>query len=84
MADYRTITVTATLSNPAIDASAELSTPVTITDLPVYDGAYEVTPTQETQVLDTALKAMSGDVIVKPIPSNYGLITWNGSVLTVS
>lgn len=84
MADYRTITVTATLSNPAIDASAELSTPVKITDLPVYDGAYEVTPTQETQVLDTALKAMSGNVIVKPIPSNYGLITWNGNTLTVS
>ncbi len=84
MADYRTITVTATLSNPAIGASAELSTPVKITDLPVYDGAYEVTPTRETQVLDTALKTMTGDVIVKPVPSNYGLITWNGSTLTVS
>ena len=84
MADYRTITVTATLSNPAIDASAELSAPVKITDLPVYDGEYEVTPTQETQVLDTALKAMSGNIIVNPIPSNYGLVTWNGNVLTVS
>ena len=84
MADYRTITVTATRSNPAIDASAKLSAPVKVTDLPVYDGAYEVTPTQETQVLDTALKAMSGNVIVKPIPSNYGLITWNGNTLTVS
>lgn len=94
MVDYRTITVTATLGNPAIDASAELSAPidasaelsapVKITNLPTYDGAYEVTPTRETQVLDTALKAMSGNVIVKPIPSNYGLITWNGSTLNVS
>ena len=29
-------------------------------------------------------KTMASDVTVNPIPSNYGLITWDGSVLTVS
>ena len=51
---------------------------------PAYDGPMEITPTQETQTLDTAMKWVLGDIVVNPIPSNYGLITWNGSTLTVS
>lgn len=51
---------------------------------PAYDGPMEITPTQETQTLDTAMKSVLGDIVVNPIPSNYGLITWNGSTLTVS
>lgn len=49
-----------------------------------YQGAYEVTPSQQTQVLPTNGKVLTDDITVKPIPSNYGLITWNGSILTVS
>lgn len=49
-----------------------------------YDGEYEVTPTRETQILRTAVKIMSADVIVHPIPPNYGLITYNGFGITVS
>ena len=49
-----------------------------------YTGAYTVTPTQETQILPTEGLMMSHDVTVNPIPSNYGLITWTGSVLIVS
>lgn len=49
-----------------------------------YTRAYEVTPTQETQTLPTEGLMMSHDVVINPIPSNYGLITWNGSTLTVS
>ena len=51
---------------------------------PVYDGPMEVTPTQETQTLSTTMKSVLGDIVVNPIPNNYGLITWNGSTLTVS
>lgn len=50
----------------------------------VYDGDYEVTPGQSAVVLTTVGKAMARNVTVNPIPSNYGLITWNGSTLTVS
>lgn len=49
-----------------------------------YTGAYEVTPTQSTQTLATNGRVMTADVTVNPIPSNYGLITYNGSILTVS
>ena len=49
-----------------------------------YTGAYEVTPSQSTQTLSVADKRMTQDVVINPIPSNYGLITWNGSYLTVS
>ena len=49
-----------------------------------YHGVYEVTPTAETQTLATANRVLTQNITVDPIPSNYGLITWNGSYLTVS
>ena len=51
---------------------------------PDYTGSYEVNPSQEEQALPTAYKRLTKDVIIKPIPEYYGLITWDGSVLTVS
>lgn len=51
---------------------------------PAYTGPTEITPTSEAQVLNTTLKSVLTDIIINPIPSNYGLITWNGSTLTVS
>lgn len=53
-------------------------------DAPPYTGETTVTPTNEQQELQTVGKLMKKNVIIEPIPSNYGLITWNGSVLTVS
>ena len=55
-----------------------------IIDAPAYAGPYEATPTQSAQTFSTQNKAMAQDFVVNPIPSNYGLITWDGSVLTVS
>ena len=49
-----------------------------------YDGSYNVTPSTETQVLYTKDKVMQDNVTIAPIPSDWGHITWNGSVLTVS
>lgn len=49
-----------------------------------YSGVYNVTPTSEQQILPTANRILRQNVTIGPIPSNYGLITWNGSVLTVS
>ena len=53
-------------------------------DHPIYDGPIEITPSRETQVLETQGKILITNIVVNPIPKNYGLITWNGSVLTVS
>jgi len=49
-----------------------------------YDGPYEVTPTNVAQTLATRGLLSTADIVVNPIPSNYGLIQWNGAVLTVS
>ena len=49
-----------------------------------YQGPYTATPTEETQTLQTHGLMMDHDVTINPIPTNYGRITWNGSVLTVS
>ena len=51
---------------------------------PKYDGAYTVTPSAETQTLNTRGKLMEEQVVIRPIPQNYGLITYNGNVITVS
>lgn len=53
-------------------------------DYPVYTGLYVITPNSNTQLLNTAGTLVTDNIRVEPIPSNYGLITWNGSVLTVS
>lgn len=52
--------------------------------VPEYHGEYEVVPSQSRQVLHTAGERLLHDVVVEAIPSNYGLIQWNGSTLTVS
>lgn len=49
-----------------------------------YEGDYYVTPGDEEQVLPTQGKRLTEDLVIGPIPSNYGRITWNGSTLTVS
>lgn len=49
-----------------------------------YDGPTTITPGPEEQRLATAELMVPADIIIEPIPSNYGLITWNGSTLTVS
>jgi hypothetical protein len=67
-----------------VDGEAGTVIKVTEHDLPVYTGQTEITPSEDTQLLQTANKTVVQDIIINPIPSNYGLITWNGSTLTVS
>ena len=52
--------------------------------LPIYEGATEITPSTVAQTLNTRNKTVLTEIIINPIPSNYGLIAWNGSALTVS
>ena len=49
-----------------------------------YVGEYEVTPSALEQILATNGLMMTGNVKVNPIPSNYGLITYDGTKLVVS
>lgn len=82
--------ITATLS-PIQTITADLSgSPQTIgamlaPEMPAeYEGSYEFTPSAERQTIQIKGKMATEDIIVKSIPSNYGLIEWNGSALTVS
>ena len=51
---------------------------------PAYTGPVEITPGSEAVVLGTTMKSVLTDIVINPVPSNYGLIEWNGSTLTVS
>ena len=51
---------------------------------PHYQGDTEFVPTQTTQTVHTAGLLVDTDIVIDPIPSNYGRITWNGAFLTVS
>lgn len=70
------------LASPA-GMAAELTVPSS-TGAEAYAGPYDITPTQSDQVFRTVGRVMSDDIVVRAIPSNYGRIEWNGSVLTVS
>lgn len=84
--------LTGVLTAPA-NISGTLSTPQTLEGIltipqailpPTYEGSYEVTPSSEIQTLSVDHLWMIHDITIDPIPSNYGLITWDGSVITVS
>lgn len=49
-----------------------------------YTGAYQITPTSQAQTIPIADLIAAQDIIIEPIPQNYGLIGWNGSFLTIS
>lgn len=49
-----------------------------------YDGATVVTPSNALQTLYTANLVVGSDIVINPIPSNYGLISWSGSGILVS
>ena len=74
--------ISGTLSAPS-GISGTLTIPNAILP-PSYEGEYEVTPSGVEQTLETDSLYMRGNITIHPIPSNYGLITWDGSNLTVS
>lgn len=49
-----------------------------------YTGAYEFTPSATEQVIEIQNKKAVRDIIINPIPNNYGLVTWDGVSLTIS
>lgn len=49
-----------------------------------YTGEYEITPTNADTIIEIRGKNALDNIVVKKIPRNYGLITWDGSKLIVS
>lgn len=60
-----------------------LSVPETIGTQP-FEGEYIYTPTDEVQTIEINGLRATDNITINPIPSNYGLITWDGATLTVS
>lgn len=65
------------------DGTAGVVTEIHTGDMPWYEGPTEITPSEDTQVLPTAGKGSASNIVVNPIPSNYGRIAWDGTKLTV-
>lgn len=72
------------VADGVVEWSTSEYVPMHSTDLPDYGGPTDIVPTGSAQVLATAGTAVSADIVIEPIPQNYGLITWDGSVLMVS
>lgn len=53
-------------------------------EYPVYAGEYEITPSLETQTLETAYRVLTSNVVIAPIPNNYGKISYDGSTLYIT
>lgn len=54
---------------------------VPLSTIPIYDGPYELVPTETIQTIATTGKSMAQNIVINPIPSNYGLITDHGGGL---
>lgn len=69
----------------SVDGATEVALSVdgTVFSPTEYHGTTTVTPSSERQVLATAGTALIEDIVVNPIPSNYGLVTWDGSTLSI-
>lgn len=76
--------LTVTYSPPKLDVSTGTPVARDYVERPAYEGETTITPTNETQTLLTRNLRMEDNITINPIPSNYGLITYNGSILTVS
>lgn len=77
-----TVPMEVTASNVPIPMN--VSTAYYTSHYDTYGGAYEFAPGDEQQVVQTSNKVLKDDIIIQPIPSNYGKITYDGVVITVS
>lgn len=49
-----------------------------------YQGDYIFTPSSEEQIIPILGKTATDNIVINPVPSQYGLVTWDGSIITVS
>ena len=82
-ASFTPQTLTVSFNNTQANISTSSQITRDFVDRDPYTGAYEVTPSGETQTLETKNKRMTDNVTINPIPNNYGRIAWNGTTLIV-
>lgn len=62
----------------------ESSTYQIVSSVEAYTGEYEFTPVATSQTIAIIGKRATQNITINPIPSNYGLITWDGIGIRVS
>ena len=83
-ASFTPQTLTVSFNNTQANISTSSQITRDFVDRDPYTGEYNITPSANTQTLETKNLRMTDNVTINPIPNNYGLITWNGSIITVS
>lgn len=78
------IAVNMTVAADTVEIPAAIGATYVMSSSPAFEGPYEYTPTADTQTINIEGYRAIEPIIINPIPSNYGLIQWNGSVLSVS
>ena len=66
----------------AVDVSEDLA--LSIGGERHYSGPTDIVPDGYVHILPTAGRVATENIVIEPIPSNYGLVEWNGSFLRVS
>jgi len=77
-----TVPVSMTTNSQVFDVAAGAE--FNVSTYPDYAGEYEFTPSSTPQTISTRDMVVHGDIVIDPIPNNYGLITWDGTTITVS
>lgn len=80
-----TISPVGTLSG-SISSVKKLSGKVSVPEgslAPAYTGPYEYTPAETQQVINISGQKAVENIVIKPVPGNYGRIAWNGTSLRV-
>lgn len=72
--------VTVTAQSKTIGVAVEKGSPT----FPEYSGETTFIPSQEMQTVQTQNTILRENIVINPIPNNYGLITYNGVFITVS
>ena len=73
-----------TIVSPVYGVSTGVPVARELVERDPFEGPYTVTPSEQEQTLSTKHLRMTDDITVAAIPSNYGLISWDGSSLSVS
>lgn len=72
------------VAGTSITQAMTMDTAIQVVQGEHYAGSTHVTPTDTAQTLATAGLFVDEDIVVDPVPQNYGRITWDGATLTVS
>lgn len=75
--------ITVPMSVSVLNISVPMEVNAAYRDYPEYTGPTEITPSGGHKIVYTASKFVKNNIIVNPIPSNYGRITYNNGVLKI-